>query len=338
MRKFIIKNRQKRRYIKKTKNVHTFSFSKAFSGMMPVLVMIIAFMATIVISTSFRNSLTNMHITFQFPEISWHSPLEASKSFLQNTTQIGIALSSGSIALLVTAENLLRNMRGIVATGITSINVAPFLLSGEHVAINTTIFLKTFFSLLISFLYQDTVLYTKTIILGEGAIVSFAISTVLTAITYGGYILTECLKEVILLIGILERVVTTAFVFISSFAFETFDTGTQVIAHFIQTAIQLVIFAGSALFVSINQFITLCIQFLWGGIMFVVNVIGITVGNIAAAIIHFIEIPFRILNMFWLQIKPYVIILGKHVQMTGGDFSNGFNSLEKFPSLINAKN
>ncbi len=61
-----------------------------------------------------------------------------------------------------------------------------------------------------------------------------------------------------------------------------------------------------------------------------------TISHITAAVVHVIKIPFKILYAFWLQIKPYMMIFGHHIQMSGSDLSNGFASLGKFGSLISS--
>ncbi len=65
-------------------------------------------------------------------------------------------------------------------------------------------------------------------------------------------------------------------------------------------------------------------------------VIAITkaIGGAIQAIAHIIEIPFKVLASFWEQIKPYVMILGKHIKMSGDDLANGFASWEKVASLV----
>ena len=55
-----------------------------------------------------------------------------------------------------------------------------------------------------------------------------------------------------------------------------------------------------------------------------------------AAIMHFIEIPFKILYAYGLLLKPYVIILGNHIAMTGNDFSHGIDSFEKAAVLLSS--
>lgn len=76
MRKFIIKNRAKRKYTKKSEQNSSLIFGKTLAGMLPLLIMLITLMATIVISTSTRNPLGDIHFRFDPSRISFHNPVE----------------------------------------------------------------------------------------------------------------------------------------------------------------------------------------------------------------------------------------------------------------------
>jgi hypothetical protein len=55
-------------------------------------------------------------------------------------------------------------------------------------------------------------------------------------------------------------------------------------------------------------------------------------------VVNIIEIPFKILWAFWLQIKPFFDMLGAHIKMTGDDFNNGVSSINKVGNLLSTPN
>src|SRR5258708_17588162 len=90
MRKFVIKNRQKRKYNRKIEKIYFFSFSKDAYGMLPLLVMFIAFMSPMIISTPFRDTLSNVKFTFELPEFSLTNPLSFIQSLAGDITHVSL--------------------------------------------------------------------------------------------------------------------------------------------------------------------------------------------------------------------------------------------------------
>ena len=112
MRKFVIKNRQKRKYTRKTESVSSFSFSKTAYGLLPILIMIVALMTTLVISAPLRDQITHIRLTFTIPEFSISSPLA-------NIQTVGGIIMQGSIALwnaCITIVVLLAQSLGTIGT------------------------------------------------------------------------------------------------------------------------------------------------------------------------------------------------------------------------------
>ncbi|MGH7203917.1 MAG: hypothetical protein ACREHC_05735 [Candidatus Levyibacteriota bacterium] len=75
MRKFVIKNRRKRKYTKKTEQNSSLSFTKSFYGMLPLFIMFIVFMAMFVITSPLRNPLISVQFSFDISAISLQNPL-----------------------------------------------------------------------------------------------------------------------------------------------------------------------------------------------------------------------------------------------------------------------
>jgi hypothetical protein len=69
-------------------------------------------------------------------------------------------------------------------------------------------------------------------------------------------------------------------------------------------------------------------------ILFVLDAIEAWINSVVRAIVHVIEIPFNILDSFGLAMKPYIDFFGRHVAMTGEDFSNGVSSIGKAASYM----
>src|SRR5471030_899794 len=104
MRKFVVKNRQKRKYVRKSQKTSSYSFSKTFYGTLPLLIMAIAFMATVIISPTFRTTLSNFKFTIQpihlpslqfsslqLPKFSVGSPTLFFQTSFSDIDQISIA-------------------------------------------------------------------------------------------------------------------------------------------------------------------------------------------------------------------------------------------------------
>lgn len=89
MRKFIVKNRQKRKYTKKADLPPHFTKTKTIYGMLPLFVLAIVFMATVVISQPLRDQLSHIHISISIPNISFTDPI-ASVVSIANMLAVGM--------------------------------------------------------------------------------------------------------------------------------------------------------------------------------------------------------------------------------------------------------
>lgn len=273
MRKFVIKNRQKRKYIKKTEEFHSFSFSKTMYNLLPLLIMLIAFMATLVISAPLRDQLSHIRVSFTLPEFSLDNPLNANKALLTNTIQGSAALWTACVTLFVILGQSLGKISVTIIHLFALFDPRPlFLLIGTSVMTVGDIFVQMI-NLLMQSLIKISALLVHYIILISSLIV----------------------------------------------------TGVTIVSSII---IQLV-----GTFV---HFLLMIAQVIGAWLLSVIVAIGKAIDTIVLTIVHVIEIPFNVLGAFWEQIKPYITIFGKHVQMSGSDLSNGFASWGKVASLMSS--
>lgn len=95
MRKFIIKNRTKRKYTKKVEQHSSLLFGKTIFGILPLLIMIIALMTTLAISSPIRMTLSNIHFNFNLSSLFLQNPLPLFQTIGENIAYYSLALVGG---------------------------------------------------------------------------------------------------------------------------------------------------------------------------------------------------------------------------------------------------
>jgi hypothetical protein len=308
MRKFVVKNRRKRKYVRKSQKNSEFAFSKTLFGMLPVLIMGIAFMATVVISAPFRNSLSHVRFTFQLPQISYTNPTLFFQTLFSDVAQIGLFATAFVQALWISIHNSFTTIGYAVDQSIYNLNPLPiFVLLGN--------WYQTFMNTLANSIGAVTQIISNA--LGVGA--QTASSASVSAST---------------------GISTFALSFISSLAM----AGQIVIGFgtiFLQTIIKSVIFSTqitlwicSFVFYAFLNIVTVMIQVLifvaniaWTWISFALTIVWNFISFVLYKILTAIEIPFKVMGAFGLAMKPYTDILWRHIQMTGQDLMNGFKDL-----------
>ncbi len=295
MRKFVIKNRQKRKYTKKTEDTSSFSFSKTAYGMVPLLVMFIAFMSTLFISTPFRDSLSNINFTFELPQFSFSNPLSFIQSIISDITQASFVVWT---IILVVYTTFIQSL-----TIFLNMLIHEVLLFGNQIE------------------FQRNA--TQSAITSKGQEFAIGISILEKILIM---IVSYCEQTLLSITTVVTNFVTFIEQSISAMAIATIKTITFVtiyLSHII-------------LFTSITAFNFIFMIGETIGMWFVSvgNYIVTTIEHIMLAVAHVVEIPFKVLYAFWLQIKPYIDFFGNHVQMTGSDFANGFTNFGKVISFM----
>lgn len=108
MHKFVIRKRKKRKYTRKVKELPSFSIIKTLYGVIPLIIIAVAFMATLVISASFRNSLSQIRFSFHIPtlpHISLNNVQNSTRSLFEDIDQAG----SISVATVIVFFIFLKN-------------------------------------------------------------------------------------------------------------------------------------------------------------------------------------------------------------------------------------
>jgi len=348
MRKFVIKNRQKRKYVRKIKQVHSFSLSKTILGMMPILVMIIAFMATIIISTSFRNALTQIHFHLQTPQISFRNPLSAMQTVTQDSIQIGVAIGTMIITTTFFIGKTIQNAEISIISFAKFLDPRPLFFTASQFTVS---FANLSWNILM-LIEKGIILYNNTVAQTKIAIALWILSGVRMISLDLMSISSLALQGVLAIVIAIWQMIISAFIFLMTLTVNVVIVASQVITaviEFIQaegtafayTVASIAEFIGHIVFaitLTLFHFLEVILLAVWNGAVFAWITTITTISHVVATIVHFIEIPFNILYAFWLQIKPYVMIFNTHVQMTDNDLSNGFTSLGKIGSIINAKN
>jgi hypothetical protein len=313
MRKFVVKNRQKRKYVKKNEKESLYSFSKTTYGMLPVLITAIAFMATLIISAPFRNYLLNLKFTFQIPQFSLSNPFHFFQTTVSDISEFFSLLSLFTIAISTTVIYFISNLlAGIIHIG-TSFNYRPILTF----SIDGLITIGNFFSA--GFLYagQGILIGFKTIIEIYTAI--FSIINIIN-MSFNTFIVNLFLFVGQSIVSILETL-GQAIIKIINTSLLLGQLIIQMIVTVFHVIVTVTIFT-SRIILSVAYAIITWVDFIFEAIF---NFIG----RVIIDIVHVIEIPFKILANFFAILKPYFDILGKHIKMVGGDFTNGFVSIGK---------
>ncbi len=295
MRKFEIKNRKKRKYTRKSEEISSFSFYKTASEMLPLLVMVIAFMSTMIISTPLRDSFTNISFTFELPRFSLTNPLLFFQTMLTDLTQIGFVTWSITLAFAKAISQSFTSTSTAVTNG--TFSLVQLLQFSANLIGNILLFIIFETSRGIGFLTQFV-----------------------TFITIAGFVfLNAC------------------FTFIAGFTIaigQIIAAFTQVVVHQIIFIVTLAIHSVVIATIAVINFIAFIGKTIVTAIVSTTAFVWLQITRFVLAVVHIIEIPFRVLYAFWLLIKPYVDFFGKHVQMSGADFSNMFNSFYRLASVM----
>lgn len=316
MRKFVIKNRHKRKYTKKSEEAIS-SLSKTMYGMVPVMIMTIAFMATMIISIPFRDTFSHIRFSLQPPEFSLSNPLTFFQVIIQDMRQISLVVLSTLVLLFTKSIEVFVSSGKTTAHAATFLNPLPLLLLlGDGLTL-IKIIIESFF-----------------IVLWHGILAS-----------YNAFILCSLFIESILQ-GLITAFVTFIFTGIVSLAklgtsgvimlWEAISTVFIFVFQQLLSAATIVVQTIITLFTFLGHSLTVFIETLLGWIIVTAETIFSAIGNFLNAVMHIIEIPFKRVYAFWLQIKPYVDIFDHHVKLAGKDFTNGVNSLVKVTMIISS--
>lgn len=296
-RKFVNKHRQKRKYTHKTEEISSFSFSKTAYGMVPLMVMLITFMLTIVISTPFRDALSNTRFNFQFLQFSFDNPVVFIQSIVVNIVQASIFTWT---VILVICRAFMQSISTFSNSAErTLIIVQNNIAIQKEVSLN---FIKLF--------GQET---TKTFTIVE---------QIFSGVRY----------YLIFSIQTVATVILTTIRYIEQFIIFVAISITKTITLIFFYVFHLLLIVA----LTVSNFSSFIGEMIWSILVSIGNVISTTTQHILNAVVNLIELPFKVIYVFLLQIKPYIDVFAKHIQMTGNDFSNGFTSIGKVASLMDA--
>jgi hypothetical protein len=302
MRKFVNKHRQKRKYIKKSEIISSYQISKTAYRLLPILIMLIIFIATLSISIPLRVSLS--HIKIWLPKFSLNSAIEYIKSFDSAFTQIYII-----IGLIVRELLILITYISIILWYFFQQIINYFDLR-LHV-IFTGSYLIIFGNNLWQFL---EFIFKEVTLLYENVINSLYLILAIIQIKFEIIILV--ISHFTVIIG--QSIITSIFSVAQTFNSIVIIFVTYMIALFLAVA---------------HAFLSIGI-IVWTWLYAAIDSIFSAINIFLTSIFHIIKIPFSKLCIFYLQIKPYLNVLERHMQMTRGDFINSFINLNKLSSTL----
>jgi len=310
--------------------------------MTPILILLIAFTATLVISSSFRNTFSHIQINFQLPQISIPHIFFPKISFPDLSLYVQ-EFESGTVSFsTVLSAILLSSMPTVAKTSM--------LLSKESLLLIRLLDPRPFYTLSDILIFEAGKLIFSITELALSALWMFFVMSFQKSISFGTATQSDIFRIVATttntLLAIVQIGIKECTAVLSNFVqmVLSFFLLCEVIAEngFLQilhAAISFFIFCGITIgntFTQILHAIIFTVTILWSWIDISVSTAFWAIMYTLKAIIHVIEIPFTVLNAFWLQIKPYVIIFERHIAMTGNDFSNSVGSFEKVTSLLSS--
>ena len=302
--------------MKKSQKESLYSFSKTTYGMLPVLIMAITFMATLVISSPLRDSLLHMRFTVRLPQFSFTNPVIFFIALDKTISQIFLYCISASLSFINSIGTIFTNI--IVSLSHIRIRIAYPVITFNFDEIATI-------SLFIS---QTTLAFFQAILRVSLEIIHFAVRTYFF-INFINNTLTRLLLYVVTSTGDIvineTEILTPA---IGNFAYIIW-----------QTSIQISIIAGNTI-VMVSLFIfhsvLLIITTIYNWLAIGIQIIFTAITKAIDEIIFVIEIPFKVLAHFFDLMKPYLAILGKHINMVGKDFDTGATSLGKATTYMSS--
>ena len=303
MRKFKVKNRQKRKYTRHTEPQSSYPSSTIFAGLLPVLFLAIAFLTTLLMNLNLREQTVSFQPQFTMPQFTIPQFIIPQPSLpeisIPEMSPVDMIKPIQSLPNLFTQPLAFLNSMGILL--VTSLQVIMASLG-------------------YGFLWILAALDPRPAISAFGAGVQSLIITLGTAIS--------------MLIDGFARIGEL-------FAQSLVQAGNNVGAG-IQTAwsatMEYTLRGISIIALSIGfvvEKIVWFIMFLFNGIVGILTFLYMQLAAFANAVIRVISIPFQILYSFWLQIKPFFDILGVHIGMVGADLSNGLASFEELATELN---
>lgn len=294
MRKFKIKNRQKRKYTRKNAPQPSMPLEGGWSfGLLPFLVLAIALFTTLIISHNLREQDLVIEFAFQLPTFStepFEQFIASIPSLLTQPTAFVASLWTLVIESVIGFGVFVSDASTAAATVIVSAiaQIATMLdprpvitamgngITSGGTAIGT-FFVQLFEAIVFAINYIIQSLLAFFVLIGQA--ISFAASLVYSAVVF---VMNAILDALIVVANTLTAITITVY---------------QAIAAAVQFTI-----------VKVNAFVD--------------------------ATLYFLGTPFRMLAAFWEVIKPYVEIFMQHLQMAGADLNNGFKALSNFSSII----
>lgn len=294
MRKFKVKNRQKRKYTRKNVPPSSLSLDRGISvSFLPFLILAVALATTMVISHNLREQDLAIEFTFQLPTFSTE-PLQQFISDVPSMLQQPTAFVAGLWTLVVDS------MRGfgayfamLVSSTVSSLANAcvqlAMLLDPRPVVVAIGQGVGIAWAWGVSGIVQ------------LGSAIAFAINYIVLSLAafflLVGQSIAWAAQMLVSLFIVVCNTILDALIIVSNFL----TTVTLTIAHAVVVAVQFTI-------VKVTAFID--------------------------AALYFLGTPFRMLAALWQLIKPYVDIFVQHLQMAGADLNNGFKALNNIASII----
>lgn len=346
MRRFVIRNRKKRKYIKRTFKTTSYSFSHSIYSLLPLLIMCITFLSTLVISKSFRDSVLSIHFNLQYSFYEIKFIFYLLLHAIAILFQFILYITHITTIIVVNSNNLQSQIINIILSNIYTFTISLitfFTKSSSQLILQTEYsymhYIKQlnpqpFIMVIVnSLLFLSNIIWSNFVILIKCIYIIYNISlnliiiidsSLLSAANYFFLISTHLLINVfITIINLVKYVVLSLY------------SSTLILFHFLLVSINTLYQNYIQIFSTIKRSISSTLLDVFIFLKLTVTYILYGLIQMVNKIIYTIEIPFKIVFAFGLLLKPYFDIFTLHIRMSGEDFSNTLSDFSKIIVYLN---
>lgn len=294
MRKFKVKNRQKRKYTRHSGPQSSYQFSPLVAGILPTVILAITFIAMLLMNMNLREpaNITVPQPTFAPPSIS-----------IPTLTIPTISLNE--------LFQPIRNLPNLFAQPVA------FLIGMVELVSDSIQFILTSF---VAGLEQLAIMLDPRpmfVSIGQGSIAAAS-----SAGAAGVSIVDAVANMFANIFGSI------------AYAGVQIGNGMQIAGNAIVSAFLYVLeLLGMAFWFLVNGIVQI-VLFLFNGFISIVTTIANAISAFINKVVSIILIPFQVIGAFWMMVKPYVDTLLYYCGLAVNDMGQGFNNLANLGSIL----
>lgn len=322
MKKFKIKNRQKRKYVKKTAANLNFSASRAaLFGMAPFFFVAVVFFMTAMMSNQVFSQLAKLNFSITLPTISYEPITEP---FTNIYKSISHAISDLSlpvfpqIAIPVPTIDFQKPLTQIEA------NTTMLLREIQHSTIAFTLFFSQSINNLLGLLDPRPLLPALLQSIATSFSLTFTSLSFLARASIAHSLFQLTVTSIVLHTTVHYSIITISLLYQgSSMLFTLIQQGIIQATNALVAFIELILKIATAVFEYVTNVTTMTITFIWQKIV-----------SITHAIITLIETPFRIMGIYYKKAEPSIIYFLSLIKHAADEFTTTAAAIFHVPAEV----